>query len=63
MYRASIADQRHVFEERDWLLSDAATGETLAALAPGLMPEMAAAVCKISRLFMVCLSLPMFVAV
>jgi ethanolamine ammonia-lyase large subunit len=35
---------------RDWLLSDAATGETLAALAPGLMPEMAAAVCKICRL-------------
>ena len=48
---------------RDWLLSDVATGETLAALAPGLIPEMAAAVCKISRLFMVCLSLPMFVAV
>src|SRR5262245_10443680 len=35
---------------RDWLLSDAATGETLAALAPGLMPEMTAAVCKICRL-------------
>jgi len=35
---------------RDWLLPDAATGETLAALAPGLMPEMAAAVCKICRL-------------
>src|SRR6516162_9183352 len=35
---------------RDWLLSDVATGETLAALAPGLIPEMAAAVCKICRL-------------
>jgi ethanolamine ammonia-lyase large subunit len=35
---------------RDWLLSDAATTETLAALAPGITPEMAAAVSKISRL-------------
>ena len=35
---------------RDWLLSDQATGEVLAALAPGLMPEMAAAVSKIMRL-------------
>jgi ethanolamine ammonia-lyase large subunit len=34
---------------RDWLLSDAATAQTLAALAPGLMPEMAAAVAKICR--------------
>ncbi len=34
---------------RDWLLSDAATGDALAALAPGITPEMAAAVCKISR--------------
>jgi ethanolamine ammonia-lyase large subunit len=34
---------------RDWLLSDAASNETLAALAPGLTPEMAAAVAKISR--------------
>lgn len=34
---------------RDWLLSDAATGEALAALAPGLMPEMAAAVSKLMR--------------
>ena len=32
---------------RDWLLSDAATQETLAALAPGLTPEMAAAVSKL----------------
>ena len=35
---------------RDWLLSDDATSEALAALAPGLTPEMAAAVSKISRL-------------
>jgi ethanolamine ammonia-lyase large subunit len=35
---------------RDWLLSDAADAATLAALAPGLMPEMAAAVAKIMRL-------------
>ena len=34
---------------RDWLLSDAATPQALAALAPGLTPEMAAAVCKICR--------------
>jgi len=35
---------------RDWLLSDAATGEALAALAPGLTPEMAAAASKLCRL-------------
>jgi ethanolamine ammonia-lyase large subunit len=35
---------------RDWLLSDDPTRETLAALAPGITPEMAAAVAKISRL-------------
>jgi ethanolamine ammonia-lyase large subunit len=35
---------------RDWLLSDAPTAEGLAALAPGLTPEMVAAVAKISRL-------------
>jgi ethanolamine ammonia-lyase large subunit len=35
---------------RDWLLSDAATADRLAALAPGVTPEMAAAVAKISRL-------------
>jgi ethanolamine ammonia-lyase large subunit len=34
---------------RDWLLSDAATTDALAALAPGLTPEMAAAVAKICR--------------
>jgi ethanolamine ammonia-lyase large subunit len=35
---------------RDWLLSDLATTEALAAIAPGVTPEMAAAVAKISRL-------------
>jgi ethanolamine ammonia-lyase large subunit len=35
---------------RDWLLSERATGEILTALAPGLIPEMAAAVSKIMRL-------------
>ena len=39
-----------VGEFRDWLLSDYVSGETLAALAPGLMPEMAAAVSKLMRL-------------
>jgi ethanolamine ammonia-lyase large subunit len=39
-----------VGELRDWLLSDDATPERLAALAPGLMPEMAAAVSKLMRL-------------
>jgi ethanolamine ammonia-lyase large subunit len=34
---------------RDWLLSSAATAETLAALAPGLTPEMVAAVSKLMR--------------
>jgi ethanolamine ammonia-lyase large subunit len=34
---------------RDWLLSDDATTEALSALAPGVTPEMAAAVAKISR--------------
>ncbi len=34
---------------RDWLLSDAATGEVLAALGPGLTPEMVAAVSKLMR--------------
>jgi ethanolamine ammonia-lyase large subunit len=38
-----------VGEFRDWLLSDAATGEVLAALAPGLTPEMVAAVSKLMR--------------
>jgi len=35
---------------RDWLLSDEATTPVLATLAPGVTPEMAAAVSKISRL-------------
>ena len=35
---------------RDWLLSDAADTEALTRLAPGLTPEMAAAVSKIMRL-------------
>src|SRR4051812_23569219 len=35
---------------RDWLLGEAADAATLAALASGLMPEMAAAVSKIMRL-------------
>jgi ethanolamine ammonia-lyase large subunit len=34
---------------RDWLLSETATGPTLAALAPGLTPEMVAAVSKLCR--------------
>jgi ethanolamine ammonia-lyase large subunit len=34
---------------RDWLLGEAATGPVLAALAPGLTPEMAAAVSKLMR--------------
>jgi ethanolamine ammonia-lyase large subunit len=35
---------------RDWLLSDEATTPALSAVAPGITPEMAAAVSKISRL-------------
>jgi ethanolamine ammonia-lyase large subunit len=38
-----------VGELRDWLLSDEATPGRLAALAPGITPEMAAAVSKIMR--------------
>ena len=38
-----------VGELRDWLLSDEATGDHLAALAPGLTPEMVAAVSKLMR--------------
>jgi ethanolamine ammonia-lyase large subunit len=34
---------------RDWLLSDAATGETLAKISRGITPEMAAAVSKLMR--------------
>ena len=39
-----------VGEFRDWLLSDEPDADTLARLAPGVTPEMAAAVSKISRL-------------
>ncbi|HSP26139.1 MAG TPA: ethanolamine ammonia-lyase subunit EutB [Saliniramus sp.] len=35
---------------RDFLLGDAATSQTLAALAPAITPEIAAAVCKIMRI-------------
>jgi ethanolamine ammonia-lyase large subunit len=38
-----------VGEFRDWLLSDGATSEGLAALSPGLTPEMVAAVSKLMR--------------
>jgi ethanolamine ammonia-lyase large subunit len=50
--RAAFAPVAHltVGGLRDWLLSDEATPPRLAALAPGLTPEMAAAVSKISRL-------------
>jgi len=49
---AAFAPVAHltVGEFRDWLLSEQANGEVLAALAPGLTPEMAAAVSKIMRL-------------
>ncbi len=48
---AAIAPVSHltVGGFRDWLLSDAATPETLAAIAPGVLPELAAAVSKIMR--------------
>jgi ethanolamine ammonia-lyase large subunit len=39
-----------VGELRDWLLGDGATTAAMSALAPGLTPEMAAAVSKIMRL-------------
>jgi ethanolamine ammonia-lyase large subunit len=50
--RAAFAPIAHltVGGLRDWLLSDAPTAEKLAALAPGITPEMAAAVAKISGL-------------
>src|SRR5580704_13006692 len=34
---------------REWLLSNATDGPALAAVAPGVTPEMAAAVCKLMR--------------
>jgi ethanolamine ammonia-lyase large subunit len=50
--RAAFAPVAHltVGGFRDWLLSDEATTPVLAALAPGVTPEMAAAVSKISSL-------------
>jgi ethanolamine ammonia-lyase large subunit len=39
-----------VGEFREWLLGDETTGEMLAALSPGLTPEMVAAVSKIMRI-------------
>ena len=39
-----------VGELRDWLLGDEATPESLAELAPGITPEMAAAVSKLMRM-------------
>ncbi|MBL8387351.1 MAG: ethanolamine ammonia-lyase subunit EutB [Hydrogenophaga sp.] len=49
---AAFAPVAHltVGDFRNWLLSEAATSEALAALAPGLTPEMVAAVSKICRL-------------
>ncbi len=48
---AAFAPVAHltVGDFRDWLLSDAATTPVLAALAPGLTPEMAAAASKLMR--------------
>ncbi|MGN6526590.1 MAG: ethanolamine ammonia-lyase subunit EutB [Burkholderiaceae bacterium] len=48
---AAFAPVRHltVGALRDWLLSDAATTAALAALAPGLTPEMVAAASKLMR--------------
>jgi ethanolamine ammonia-lyase large subunit len=48
---AAFAPVAHltVGDFRNWLLSDAADEAALGALAPGLTPEMAAAVCKIMR--------------
>ena len=49
---AAFASISHltVGDFRDWLLSDDATGEILQSIAPGVTPEMAAAVSKIMRL-------------
>ena len=48
---AAFAPVAHltVGDLRNWLLGDAATPQALAALAPGLTPEMAAAVSKLMR--------------
>ncbi len=49
---AAFASVRHltVGDFRNWLLGDNANAQTLAALAPGLTPEMVAAVSKLCRL-------------
>ncbi len=49
---AAFATVSHlsVGDFRNWLLSDAASTDTLTALAPGLTPEMVAAVSKLCRL-------------
>ena len=49
--KAAFAPIAHmtVGQFRDWLLSDVPDADTLARLAPGVTPEMAAAVSKISR--------------
>ena len=49
--RAAFAPLAHltVGDFRDWLLSPRATPELLASAAPGITPEMAAAVCKLMR--------------
>jgi ethanolamine ammonia-lyase large subunit len=49
---AAFAPVAHltVGDFRNWLLSDAATPESLTSLAPGLTPEMVAAVSKLCRL-------------
>ena len=48
---AAFAPVSHmtVGEFRDWLLSEAATAQILAGIAPGITPEMAAAVSKVMR--------------
>ncbi len=50
--KKAFAPIRHltVGDLRDWLLSDEATTEALTALAPGVTPEMAAAVAKLMSL-------------
>jgi ethanolamine ammonia-lyase large subunit len=50
-HRGAFAEIAHltVGEFRDWLLSDDATPESLARTAPGITPEMAAAVSKLMR--------------
>ena len=49
--RAALAPVSHltVGDFRNWLLGDAVDSQVLAAVAPGVTPEMAAAVCKIMR--------------